>query len=218
MLHLEVQCQAVEAAFIESWHDTLNDYAQRRINSEKCLQASLYAGLRTRLKGDYRVFVEATVWPPEGSHQAIDLLICHNNYIVGAIELKYKPKVKIHRIGMYSDITKLLKLRNRRSTASKIKVEMRRYVGDTRKDKELFDFAPERRVIFGGYCQSEKGISSDFWKTHRAGFAEPLLSRRTPPAKLLICLARTDANLTVLSEIIGGKHIKATFESIRIDA
>lgn len=218
MLQLEVQCQAVEVAFIESWHDTLHDYAQRRINSEKCLQASLYAGLRARLEGDYRVFVEATIWPPEGSHQAIDLLVCHNNDIVGAIELKYKPKTKINRIGMHSDINKLLKLRNRRSTASKIRVEMRRYVGDTRKDKELFAFAPGRRVIFGGYCQSEKEISSDFWRTHRTGFAEPLRSKRTLPPKLLICLARTDPSLSVISEIIGGKHIKATSESLHIDA
>ncbi len=218
MHQLEVQCQAVEVAFIESWHETLHDYAQRRINSEKCLQASLYAGLRTRLKGDYRVFVEATIWLPDGSHQAIDLLVCHNNDIVGAIELKYKPKMKIHRIGMYSDIGKLLNLRNRRSTESKIKVEMRRYVGDTRKDKEPFDFAPDRRVIFGAYCQSEKEVNSNFWKTHRAGFADPLRSKRTLPPKLLICLARTDPGLSVLSEIVGGKHIKATFESLRIDA
>lgn len=218
MHKLEFQCQAVEVAFIESWHDTLCDYAQRRINSEKCLQASLYAGLRTRLKGEYRVFVEATIWLPEGSHQAIDLLVCHNNDIVGAIELKYKPKMKIHRIGMYSDISKLLNLRNRRSTASKIKVEMRRYVGDTRKDKELFDFAPERRVIFGGYCQSDKEVSSDFWQLHRAGFAESLRSKRALPPKLLICLARTDPSLSVISEIVGGKHIKASIESLRIDA
>lgn len=218
MLQLEDQCQAVEVAFIESWHDTLHDYAERRINSEKCLQASLYAGLRTRLKGDYRVFVEATIWPPEGSHQAIDLLICHNNDIVGAIELKYKPKTKIHRIGMHLDISKLLKLRNRRSTKSKTRVEMRRYVGGTRKDKELFTFAPGRRVIFGGYCQSDKEVSDDFWRTHRTGFAEPLCSRRTLPPKLLICLARTDPSLSVLSEIVSGKHIKAAFETLRIDA
>ena len=218
MSNTEDPCQVAEAAFEKTWHESLIDYAQRRINSEKCLQASLYAGLRAKLSNEFRVFVEATIWLPDGKRQSIDLLICHGKLVVSAIELKYKPKAKIHNIGMYADINKLLNLRNYRAKSESINIEIRRYVGDSKKDKESFKFAPDRRIIFGAYCQNDDIQATLFWKTHRASLSAPASSRRTPPPRLMICLARTDASLAVLSQMVGGKSIKATTERIAIDA
>ena len=213
-------CQTAESAFAKAWFETLAHYRLRRINSEACLQAALYAGLLTNLSEDFRIFVNASILLPDGKRNYIDLLICHDRQVVAAIELKYKPKAEISKIKMYPDIDKLLNLRNYRSKDSRIQVHIQRYLGSSRTDKEEFAFASDRRLIFAGYCRAEaKPLNtSEFWQVHKLPLLAHARSRRTIPPKLMVCLARTSKDLQAVTELYGGSKIMSSFPAVQNDA
>ena len=213
-------CQHAETAFIDSWCESMLDYAHKRINSEKCFQAILFSSIRNKLSAEYTIYVEATIWLPDGRRQYIDLLICRQNLVVAAIELKYKPKAELSKIGMYSDLEKLLNLRNYKSRSARIAVEVKRFLGKSKTERETFLFAPNRRIIFAGYCRADKiaDKTDSFWKAHRSALSGPASRRNTIPPKLMICLARTEAGLSVTPQLLGGKHIQTKLPPIAIDA
>lgn len=82
---------------IECWQDLVeNEYAQRRVNSERSLQAAYWAKLNQALPAkNYRIFVEPLLHPRIDARPLFpDLVICNSQRVVSVIELKYQPRAK----------------------------------------------------------------------------------------------------------------------------
>ena len=82
-----------------AWQMVGLDYNAGLINSERCMQASLYRGLRTVLPPNFRVFVE-----PDWKTTEPDMVIEKDDRIVAVLELKFVP----HAYAQYEgDLEKL---------------------------------------------------------------------------------------------------------------
>lgn len=79
----------------EAWHEVIeHDYARRRVNSERSLQASMWAALNRRLpSSNRRLFVEPH-FTITGRRSSLypDLVVCNSRTVLAVIELKYQPK------------------------------------------------------------------------------------------------------------------------------
>jgi hypothetical protein len=82
----------------DAWHQSITtDYAAQRINSERSLQASVWANLNARLPTKTRrMFIEPRMSVPGSVKQSRfpDIVICNTYKVIGIIELKYQPRVK----------------------------------------------------------------------------------------------------------------------------
>lgn len=82
----------------EAWWKSINaDYAAQRINSERSLQASVWANLNVVLPSETRrMFIEPCMSVPGAGRQARfpDIVICNTREVIGIIELKYQPRGK----------------------------------------------------------------------------------------------------------------------------
>jgi hypothetical protein len=80
----------------EAWEKTmLGDYAAQRINSERSLQASVWAHLNAILPADTRrTFIEPRLSLPSGVRRVRcpDIVICSRRLVIGIVEVKYKPR------------------------------------------------------------------------------------------------------------------------------
>lgn len=82
----------------QAWVDTIREtYGQQIINSERALQVQLAARLLAAFDQDgvrRYLFVEPKLILENGQRVHPDLLVCNSRQIIGAIELKYQPKVR----------------------------------------------------------------------------------------------------------------------------
>lgn len=81
----------------EVWDEVIaTDYANQRVNSERSLQAAVWAGLNKRLPPrTRRLFVEPSfvVGEEETSRRVCpDLVICNSRRVIAIIEVKYEPR------------------------------------------------------------------------------------------------------------------------------
>ena len=80
----------------EAWRLSIaTDYAAQRINSERSLQASVWAQLNALLpSGTRRMFIEPCMSVPTVGRQVRfpDIVICNTIEVIGIIELKYQPR------------------------------------------------------------------------------------------------------------------------------
>ena len=76
----------------ELWEGVKEDYSLGLINTERCLQASLYHYTRNNLK-DLTPFVEPGLRYVEGRGYSFipDLVFCEGNRLVGIMEIKFTP-------------------------------------------------------------------------------------------------------------------------------
>src|SRR5574339_1190948 len=82
----------------EAWCKSIKvDYTAQRINSERSLQASVWANLNAILPSSTRrMFIEACM-SVQGSERQVrfpDIVICNTREVIGIIELKYQPRGK----------------------------------------------------------------------------------------------------------------------------
>lgn len=84
---------------IRAWEQTVrSDYCSGHINSERSLQASLFANLRTVLKEDdvqRHVFIEPTLKVSDGNIVRPDIMVCNAREAICFLELKYVPRGKV---------------------------------------------------------------------------------------------------------------------------
>lgn len=83
----------------DAWQETISqDYANRRINSERSLQASYWASINKRLNNKtWRLFIEPDFRLSDKRRKHIikpDILIANSKELICVIELKYQPNVK----------------------------------------------------------------------------------------------------------------------------
>lgn len=203
-------CLRAEVAFVEAWIATLDDYRNKRVNSEACLQSALYSKLVFKLppQTGFRVFVEASIRVAGLDRYFGDIVICHEKLVVAAVELKYKPKADPKKIAITADLKKLVILRNYKDKAKRVEIVLRRFQGKTKEDVESFTFAPSRRLIFGVYCSCNIAMLDNFWQDY---CPKPDDSKRIGPfpPKLMICIAHTGRGYAVAPEVFGGKIIQS---------
>lgn len=88
----------------ESWRQIESMYTEERLNSERCLQAALYASMSRVFGSTARIFVEPS-WDGEG--MVPDLVICCGNEIRCVVEIKFTPHFWIPSARISSDLEKL---------------------------------------------------------------------------------------------------------------
>lgn len=192
--------------FRAAWLATLDDYCNRRINSERCLQASLYRHLcneLSKIENAYRVFVEAVVLipiqndeGPDGQPKSkfkkvfIDTLICKGNSIVAAIEIKYVPRGNPKVSGIRKDLNSLSAIAKRKQIVDRIQIELPRYRSDVAKVLEL-NIHPTRKLILAAYCKGTARLKKEgLWQNHRPDSGR-WQSRKTVPPQLGAAFALT---------------------------
>ena len=185
-------------AIKKAWRATIKRYSEHRINSERCLQAYLFLHLIRCLPTEYKIYVEATIRIPRDEDKAsykriaIDTLICKDQTIYAAIEIKFSPKGQSRRIGVRKDLQSLSAIKNRRNSADRVKVEMPRYRNN---DEELMSLAvhPTNKLVFAAFGKKEgKRLNkTDFWLAHRP-ISGRWSTQETLPRQLCIVLAHTD--------------------------
>lgn len=73
------------------------DYVKQRVNSERSLQASMWANLNKLLPSTTRrMFIEPplSARSPSSAVRYPDIVICNTRSVIGIIELKYQPRVR----------------------------------------------------------------------------------------------------------------------------
>lgn len=161
-------------AFKKAWEEALVDYAERRLNTEACLQSALYASLRRLLAPPFEIYVDAVVKMPKSDQPGakrkaeVDLLICHGDDIVAAIELKFAPRGKPSRQSVKKDVKSLTNLRNRRAKQEQVVIEMNRYRHEGLPVRTL-SIARTRKLVFAVFCQEEAPAfqTGAFWTAFR---------------------------------------------------
>jgi hypothetical protein len=82
----------------EAWRESIeSDYVAQRINSERSLQASLWANLNRRLPpATRRMFIEPglSITGEQRQIRYPDLVICDTREVIGIVELKYQPRAR----------------------------------------------------------------------------------------------------------------------------
>jgi len=73
------------------WDVVKDDYLAGLINSERCLQAALYRGLRMKMPENFRIFVEPRLPIHDNGAIIPDIIICSDSKIVAVVEIKYVP-------------------------------------------------------------------------------------------------------------------------------
>ena len=185
-------------AFQLAWQKVVDDYTQREINSEHCLQAALYRHLRNILPNSFKIYAEAVVRLSKNgkadtgkSNVVMDLLVCENITIVAAIELKYTPRTEPNAEKVKKDLTSLAHISNRKKLDDRVKIEMPRFRLSDGETLEL-NIATQRKLIFAAFC-SDEGTSlseANFLQNFRPDTGYWKNIKKLPP-NLCVALART---------------------------
>ena len=204
-------------AFQLAWRKTIEDYERRQINSEQCMQASLYRHLKNCLPTSFSVFSEAVVRLGENAISetnkqkvVVDLLICEDKSIVAGIEIKYAPRGAPDTEQIRKDLTSLSHITIRRRHADRVKIEMPRF-RHVDSDTMDFEILLQRKLIFAAFCSSDVDTLYEgaFWTNFRPihGYWK---KTTTAPPNLCVALAHAAANGTALPTFFG-----PAFERIR---
>lgn len=187
--------------FKAAWLKSIEDYKKRKINSEHCLQASIYRHLVNEFPETYTVYAEAVVKLSEATKLSdektvakIDLLICRNHDVVAAIEIKYiprdKPKIKCVR----KDLTSLSCISKRRDLGERCFIEIPRFRNED-SDVLALNVLSQRKLIFAAFCAEESTSMQPaaFWKAHRpqTGYWE---RHESYPKNLCVAIAYANKN------------------------
>ena len=183
-------------ALREAWAAVIADYDERLLNSERCVQASIYHHLRMRLKVEagFKIFIEPHISINGEKPRYIDLLVSHCHSIVLALELKYKPNSKPSNPSVSADLTKLLQMKYRRASADRTTVEIRRFLAK-RDQKIALAIAPRSFAVFAAFVK-QKGFyktREEFWQEHRRATIAPNgQPANSMPLRLAVLLAETE--------------------------
>lgn len=197
-------------AFQAAWESAVEDYAQRRINSEQCLQAALYAVLRQKLSNEFFVFSEAAIRLSEAAlglsnkrKVVTDLVVCHQDKLVLGIELKYLPRAEPSQETLAKDVMSLSHLTNRHERDQRARIEMPRHC---HADGEALEFKvlTQRKLISAIVCsQDARLLEEAFWERHRPATGY-WADRDKMPMNLGLAIARAQPDGTAVSSYAGG--------------
>lgn len=189
-----------------AWEACCKDYGELALNSERCLQAAFYHHLRqTFPKGaGFWICVEARVSVPQvpsddgqprpSRRVFIDTLVCRDDKVLLAIELKYKPRAAPGRAAVIKDLTSLSHMRNQVIDGKFLTVELARHTSSRAREGIKLRVLPDARMLLGIFA-SAAYVADLTEETFRA--AHPLpdgirwstdKAKRLPP-KLGLCLA-----------------------------
>lgn len=143
---------------LNSWQRCIaEDYANQRINSERSLQASLWAALRDRIGNNRRLFIEPSLsFIIKGRRKILypDIVICNTRQVIAVIELKYMPNSCPN---LAKDLRSLSSISENRNS---IVVSNRRHRGPKADDRE---YGCSKNILFvwagvhrGGKCGMER--------------------------------------------------------------
>ena len=181
-------------ALQKAWSSTINDYDLRRLNSERCVQASLYHHLRAELAhGDFTIFVEPYVSIGGAKPCFIDLLVSHSGSVVLALELKYKPSSKPSARSVAADLTKLIQFKHRRASLDRTDIVIRRFLSE-KQDKLTLKIAPRSFAVFAAFVKEAAFpvTSKAFWDQHRDAIITVTgMAARSMPNRLVTLIAAT---------------------------
>ena len=201
----------------QAWKRCCSDYDAYAMNSERCLQAAFYFHLRTALqKAGYTIYIEAKVIvpspagskiakgapPPKVRNIFIDTLICKNNKIVLAVELKYKPKSKSSAIEIAKDLTSLSHMRNQVLEGKMLSVELARHTASKENGALRLRISPDARMLLGIFARSsyvDQLTEEEFWAAHPLPESARWAThkgKRLPP-RLGLCLASAQGSKAI---------------------
>lgn len=137
---------------IAAWEQCKKDYDARRINSERTLQASLWAHLNQLIRRDtirkhQRLFLEP-IFRVETGIVYPDLVICNSRTIIGVVEIKYLPRTHPK---FSKDLKTLAALANERKD---LKMENVRFRG-VEAEQVKFKFSEHVLFVWAGIHRSE---------------------------------------------------------------
>jgi hypothetical protein len=151
---------------IKAWERTLeSEYCKGYINSERSLQATLFANLRavfTEEKTARRIFVEPAVKLADGSVIRPDIVICNSREAICFLELKYVPRAK-------ASTTKDMRSIASVASSNGIAISLERYRGP---ERPLISFDVAKTVLFAwagihaGSTEESKVWSDPAFKDH----------------------------------------------------
>ena len=182
-----------------AWRCVVEDYQNRQISSEQCLQSALYRHLKNSLPNAFSVFSEAVIHLSDNyvlennkSKVVVDLLICEDSTIVAAEELKYTPRIEPNRANIRKDLTSLSHITNRRQHGDRVRIEMPRF-RQTDGDSLKLQISKQRKLIFAAFCMQEATAlcEGQFWKNFYPTTGYWSGASAVPP-NLRVALAHTD--------------------------
>jgi hypothetical protein len=111
-------------AFSSAWKNAAAAYDNDEINSERCLQAFLYAKLRNKLKSEFKIFIEPKILKANHNldnnadadeddakayqkESHIDTIIAFGKNVILAIELKFNSRGKPKKQSLQKDLASL---------------------------------------------------------------------------------------------------------------
>ena len=208
-IHDSPESNAVLAAFGVAWNSSLRDYQERRLNSERCLQASLYYFLRMHLSESYKIYIEAVVRYGEASGTKqrpkvqIDTLVCYKDEIIAAIELKYAPRGEPDVEKVKKDVLSLSRISNPKRLDERVSIELPRYRNSEGTPLKL-RISPYRKLIFASYCQveTERLTNNKFWENYKPEIGYWCGALRNPP-NIGIAIAYTREKGAIESKYFG---------------
>ena len=208
--HDNESTRVVLSAFMLAWRRSIEDYQRRKINSEHCLQASLYRHLMNSLPECYTVYAEAritlspnTVDVQEKKYAVIDLLVCQEDSVIAAVEIKYVPRKWPTKENVRKDLTSLAYISNRRNVDDRCSIDIQRFQSEDAEKLEL-KVTRYRKLIFAAFCleNSESLNPESFWANHcpNSGYWE---GRNSEPPNLCVALAYTERNGNATPKFFG---------------
>ena len=151
----------LQKQLLHAWEKAIaSDYCNRRINSERSLQASFWAQLNEELnKRTRRMFIEpGFVVTVNGATRTVypDIVICNTRNVIAVIEIKYQPRI---RPSWRKDIRTLAALSRNRKT---LQVANSRYRG-SESDTKAYPFAEDVLFVWAGVHRpmADSDLSND---------------------------------------------------------
>ena len=155
----------------KAWDECIAvDYARQRINSERSLQASLWAKMNDLLdERTRRMFIEPRLSCENGSDSTYrypDLVVCNTQSVIGIIELKYRPKGKP---AWKKDVETMEWVAANRK---KLSVQNKRYKG-LEVDSRIYRLSPYVLFVWAGiHAKAEVKVSEHISKRLQGCFLE----------------------------------------------
>ena len=160
----------LRAQLVAAWRRCMEtDYAAQRINSERSLQASLWAQLNLILSPkNRRMFIEPRLFceARAGGVKYPDIVVCNSRAVIAIVELKFQPRSNpVWR----KDVETLRWVRNQRSS---IFVANHRHRGPVI-DGRSYPISRDLLCVWAGvHKESPRKIAEELLPSERKGFLE----------------------------------------------
>jgi len=151
------QRSGIQTQLVAAWQDCItSDYCSQRINSERSLQASLWAHIYNHLPNNRRLFIEPSFTiSHKGQTKKLvpDIAICNSREVIAIVEIKYLPRGK----PKYAEDVETLDLLSRHR--SKLAASNVRFHGEEQDPRE-YSFSKNMLFVWAGVHKD--GASNEY--------------------------------------------------------